>query len=42
MGANRDAYVNKLRAKLDEWNADIDKLEAQARRRAGSCSVTCL
>ncbi len=25
----RDAYVQKMKAKLDEWNADIDKLEAQ-------------
>jgi len=25
----REAYVQKMKAKLDEWNADIDKLEAQ-------------
>jgi uncharacterized coiled-coil DUF342 family protein len=27
----RQAYIEKIKAKLDEWNADIDKLEAQAR-----------
>lgn len=27
---NQDAYVQKLHAKLDEWNAEIDKLKAKA------------
>ncbi len=27
----RDEYVKQLQAKLDEWNAEIDKLEAKAR-----------
>jgi uncharacterized coiled-coil DUF342 family protein len=26
----KDAYVQKLHAKLDEWNAEIDKLKAKA------------
>ncbi|GAB4357675.1 MAG: hypothetical protein Kow0060_11150 [Methylohalobius crimeensis] len=26
----RDAYVQKMKAKLDEWNAELDKLSAQA------------
>ena len=26
----RDAYVEKMKAKLDEWNAEIDKLAARA------------
>ena len=26
----RDAYVQKLKAQLDEWNADINKLEAKS------------
>jgi uncharacterized coiled-coil DUF342 family protein len=26
----RDAYVEKLKSQLDEWNADIDKLQAKA------------
>jgi hypothetical protein len=28
---DRDAYVEKMKAKLDVWNAEIDKLQAQAR-----------
>jgi uncharacterized coiled-coil DUF342 family protein len=27
---DKDAYVQKLHAKLDEWNAEIDKLKAKA------------
>ena len=27
----RQAYIEKMKAKLDEWNADIDKLAAQAK-----------
>lgn len=33
MNNTRDAYVNKMKAKLDEWNADIAKLEAKARQK---------
>lgn len=29
--SNREAYEQKLRAKLDEWQAEIDKLRAKAR-----------
>jgi chromosome segregation ATPase len=29
--SSRDEYVEKIKAKLDQWNAEIDKLEAQAR-----------
>ena len=29
--SERDAYVEKMKAKLDEWNAEIDRLEAKAR-----------
>ena len=28
--STRDDYVQKMQAKLDEWNADIDKLAAKA------------
>lgn len=28
----KEAYERKLRAKLDEWNAEIAKMEAQARQ----------
>jgi uncharacterized coiled-coil DUF342 family protein len=27
---NHDAYVQKMKAKLDEWNAELDKLSAKA------------
>lgn len=30
MTEKKDAYVQKLKAKVDEWNADIDKLSAKA------------
>jgi len=30
MSETRDAYVQKMKAKIDEWNADIDKLTAKA------------
>ncbi len=29
--SNREEYMEKLKTKLDEWDADIDKLEAKAR-----------
>jgi uncharacterized coiled-coil DUF342 family protein len=29
--SNREAYEQKLKAKLDEWQAEIDKLRAKAR-----------
>lgn len=28
--SDRDLYIKKMKAKLDEWNADIAKLEAKA------------
>jgi len=31
MGEKRDAYVNKIKGQLDEWNARIDRLEEQAK-----------
>lgn len=30
MTAKRDAYVQRLKAKMDEWNAEIAKLSAKA------------
>ncbi|MFO7459256.1 MAG: hypothetical protein R6X07_01420 [Desulfatiglandales bacterium] len=30
MTEKRDAYVQKLKAKMAEWNAEIDKLHAKA------------
>ncbi len=32
MGETRDAFVKKMKAKLDEWNAEIAKLESRARQ----------
>lgn len=29
--SKRSEYVEKMKATLDKWNADIDKLEAQAK-----------
>jgi hypothetical protein len=30
--SKRDAYIQKLHAKIDEWNADIDKIVATAQQ----------
>ena|GEM_PF-262810 len=30
MSEKRDAFVQKLKAKIDEWNAEIDRLSARA------------
>jgi uncharacterized coiled-coil DUF342 family protein len=30
MGEQRDAYVEKFKVKLDEWNSEIDQLQAKA------------
>jgi uncharacterized coiled-coil DUF342 family protein len=32
MITRRDEYVAKMKAKLDEWNTQIDELEAKARQ----------
>lgn len=37
--SERDAYVNKLKAQLDEWNAEIDRLEARARKAGADASI---
>lgn len=29
--SERDVYVEKMKAKLDEWNADLDRLEARTK-----------
>ena len=39
MNDNRDVYVEKMKAKLDEWNAEIDKLEAKARQAKADARV---
>ncbi len=39
MSEKRDAYVKKVQAKLDEWNAEIDRLEAKAESAAADARV---
>ena len=39
MSDTRDAYVKKMKAKLDEWNAEIAKLEAQAKQKEADAQV---
>jgi predicted nucleic acid-binding Zn-ribbon protein len=39
MSAKRDAYVDKLKAQLDEWNADIDNLAAKAAQAEAEAKV---
>ena len=29
MSKQRDAYVQKMKARLDEWNAEIDRIQAR-------------
>jgi uncharacterized coiled-coil DUF342 family protein len=33
MSDQRDVFVEKIKAKLDEWNAEIARLEAKARQQ---------
>ena len=39
MSAKKDAYVEKLKAQLDEWNADIDKLAAKAAQAEAEAKI---
>lgn len=36
---DRDEYLEKLKARLDEWNADIDKLESKTREAQASAKA---
>ena len=38
MSTKRDVYVEKLKAQLDEWNSEIDKLAAV---RRNPCAIQC-
>lgn len=35
----KDAYVKKLHAKMDEWNAQIDKLAAKAQQAKADTKI---
>lgn len=37
--SEKDAYVAKLKAQLDEWNADVKKWEAKAREAQADVRV---
>lgn len=37
--SNREAYIRKFQAQLDEWNADIDKLEAKAQKSKADAKI---
>ena len=37
--SQKDQYVQKLHAKLDEWNAEIDKLKAKADKTSAESRV---
>ncbi len=37
--SNRDQYVEKMKAKIDQWNADIDRLEAKAKETAADVRI---
>jgi hypothetical protein len=37
--SKRDAYIEKMKARIDEWNADIDKLEAKAREARADMKI---
>ncbi|HVB38015.1 MAG TPA: hypothetical protein VND92_05725 [Vicinamibacterales bacterium] len=40
MTATRDAYVEKIKARLDEWNGEIDRLQARADAAKADLQVT--
>jgi hypothetical protein len=42
MSETRDAYLQKLKGKMDEWNAEIDKLEAKGNQAAGDAKLAYL
>lgn len=40
MADKRDAYVQKLKAKLDEWNSEIDVLAAKADKAEADAKIS--
>lgn len=41
MSGNRDEYIEKLKAKLDEWGVDIEKLQSRAGEMAATARKEC-
>jgi len=41
MQDRKDAYVRKLKAKIDEWNSDIDALAAKTQRDHPELKTQC-
>ncbi|WP_028574419.1 hypothetical protein [Desulfonatronovibrio hydrogenovorans] len=39
MGSKRDAYVQKIKGKIDEWNAELDRLSAKADQAEGEARI---
>lgn len=37
--STRDAYVAKIKAQIDQWNAEIDKFQALARQAAADVRI---
>lgn len=37
--SKRDEFVAQMQAKLEEWNAEIDELEAEARKRKAQATA---
>lgn len=39
MSDKRDQYVKKMKAQLDEWNAEIEKLQAKAEKAEANARI---
>ena len=37
--SNRDTYVQKFKAQLNQWNAEIDKLEAKVQKASANLKI---
>jgi predicted nucleic acid-binding Zn-ribbon protein len=35
----RDAYIEKIKARIDAWNADIDKMQAKAKEAGAEARI---
>jgi uncharacterized coiled-coil DUF342 family protein len=39
MSEKRDAFVQKIKARIDEWNAEIDRLKARAEQAEADARI---